>query len=235
MFIRLPVPMIQNVAAMGSNPFADAYLSTQNGTVSGNNINFTDLTIGAADTRRQVLILAGHNGGTVKHTGFSGNAGATVFTELSGMGAAPDTANANYISAWICNVQTGTTITAPQLQCDAAPTRGWMAAFVHGRGQTVTDVIETFSASANSLGGVIDVPANGAVFTHSQTSTGSNSCAWTGVTENFDEIVSATTYKTGGFYTNTGGAETNRTITADWIVDPSANIRLIALAFGAPV
>ncbi len=229
-----------NAASRGGAlaPLTDTFVSATFGTVSGTNMNFADVAVGAADSRLQVLVLVGSSVNTHKHTGVSANAGSIVFTDLAvGMGLTANTANANYVSAWIANVPAGGTLTAPQVQCDVAPSRMVLAVYTHGRGQTLSGTpIKQSTASlagATTLGGTMDIAAGGACFAISGTSTLGSDATFVGVTESFDVLVGGAYEAAGGMYSNVGGAETPRTINVDWSTDPSNNVRFIAIGFGA--
>lgn len=220
------------------NLITDTFISTSLGTVSGLNFNFADVVTGfAADSRLYLLLLFAANANTHKHNAVVANGGALVFTGLGGMGAAADTANANYVSAWIAPIPAGGTITAPQLQSDVAPGRVLMAAYVIGRAPTLSGTpIKAFSASAagaTTVGGTMDIAAGGFAAAIAATTTAANSATFVGVTETHDALNSGTHFVAGGMYINTGAAEIARAINVDYLVDPSVNIRFIAVGFGA--
>lgn len=221
------------------DPIADTFLGKQStadtASIVGNSITFADMDAGAADSRKRLLILAAHNGGATQHEGFAGT--GLTFTSLFDFSTADDTNNANCLSGWIADIPDGGTLTGLQLQCNAAavPLRGHASFYVIGRPGAPLVTIKTFAASADSLTGTSDVEAGGALLGIATTTTDLNSCDWGSGLDAVDSNykVAATWHVSTARYSNTGGAEVGRTITADWAVNPSSNLRMAVVAFGA--
>jgi hypothetical protein len=234
-----------NVAALfaGTNtePLTDTYIGARTGTVAGLTFTFPSINLGAADDRLHCLLFFVGNANTHKHLSVSGiSGGGTInFTNLAGIGTVVDTANANYVSAWIAPTPLGGTLSSITITNDVAPVRMGMQAYTHGRGATVSGTpIKAFSASAAgvTVGGTMDIAAGGFAVAFSSTTAGAGSSStWTGVTETHDAIVSSALFTSGGMYSNTGGAEVARTINDLWSINPSTNVRFIAVGFPAKI
>lgn len=213
-------------------PYADAYLGELiiNTTPTSSTYTFSNVSIGTADSRRQIILAFGTNAGTATlHSSVTANAGAITFSKLVQSLA---TANSNMLSLWQANVPTGTTLTAPILTVSASSARGTMHAWAHGRGA----MTNTASNNAGSTG-TMDVPANGLAIAHSSgTQSTASDCTWTAgiTTEDYDALQGATYYNSGGRYVNDAVADTSKTFTGNWTAGMS-NTRLVVASWGAQV
>lgn len=231
-------------SAIGYTWMADAYIETQNtdtgrgGTLDGanNEIDWTNINIGAAHPQKKLVVLCGHNGNTTRITDFQ--ATGLTFTKLASYGTADDTNNANTVAAFIADAPNGGSVTGLKSINDSAadPARGAVCFYVTMRSATLHDILKANGTSINSLSGDIDLDEDGLLIGYSQTSTASNDIAWTGLaTEDNDDFMGATTNYSSAHHVHSGGAESARTVTADWSVDPSNNIRLLVLSFAGRV
>jgi hypothetical protein len=211
-----------------SSAYTDAYLTPPAAIVSTTTTyTFGNVTGIISDARTRIIIAASTNGGTAAlHNSLTANTGAITFTKIA---QSAGTANTNMLSLWEASVPSTTTLTAPVLTCSAAPARAVLRCWAHGRGAS-TDFI---GVATNT--GTIDVPASGLVIGAAHvTDAGSPTNTFTGLdVEDYDALASGAMFLSGGRYANSGGAETNRTITATWT--SASNQRLVAAAFGAHV
>lgn len=228
------------LAALGAAPFADTYITAANGgeqaiVATQTSYAFPNVTIGDADSRRQIVLLFSTQGGTAcEHSSVSANAGGVTFA-LVARTHAGGTASTNYSSIWIANVPAGSTLTAPTLVTSAAPLRASIFGWMHGRGSTATDTITEQGNLVSS--GVIDHSANGFTIAHgTHTGVGGvpSTFSWIGVTAQYNGIGSGALKMSGGFHAG-ASAETNRTISFTTDEATPGNQRLVAAAWGAKV
>lgn len=226
----------------------DTYIGSEGLSTSTAANTFTTVSIGSPDARRRVVIAATSSGGVdCTHSSLTATlydnagspSGTVTFTKVpnSEISTAGGVAGSPNISHWQALVQTGTQIGSPILTCSAAPARVGLSYYTHGRGAALgtTPIIQA-SGSANSLTGTINIAEGGLLIGHSVTNTAGNLAGhtWTGLNSTFNglQMVSTTTYS-GGMYT--GSVEVGRTITSDYLVNPSTALRMSVIAFGAVV
>lgn len=218
---------------------ADAYIETQNtdtgrgGTLDGanNEINWTNINIGAAHPSKKLIAVCHHNGNSTRLTAFE--ASGLTFTKLASYGTADDTNNANTVAAFIADAPNGGSVTGLKVKNDsgADPARGSVSFYTTMRSATLHDILKHNDSAVNSISGNVDLDQDGLIIALSTTTTASNDCDWTGVVEDNDDFAGATNNYSAGHLAHSGAAELNRSIVADWTVDPSNNIRLLALSF----
>jgi hypothetical protein len=230
-----------NQAAL--TPLVDTYIISANGgeqynNTAGTTFTFSNVTVGTADFRRRGLFAFQTNAGSAAtHSSLAFNGGTINGTFLEGVGTNDaQTANTNFLSLWYVSIPDGTVLTSPVLTCSAAPSRCHMMGVTLGRGTMTGTPIRKGQTSTSNLTGGIDVPQNGFVLAVSSTANEAATCAWTGVTQQGTMgSANSTTEMSLAWYQSVSGAEVGRTITADWSAEPSANTRMIAVAFGAVV
>lgn len=227
----------------------DTYITAANGgeqtlVASATSYAFADLTIGAADTRRRVVLAIASNAGTLcTHTALTANAGAVVFSQIAATGTTADSASTNHVSIWEANVTTGTTLTAPTLTTSAAPNRVTLVGWTHGRG-AATDWIEMGAGSGTGLAANIDVAASGIVLGMASTTTIAEfdwtmNSVTTGITEHIDGLTDSSLRRSAITYTNGTIADVAYPLAVAYVeagVSKTVNNpRLVAAAFGAQV
>lgn len=231
------------VTANAYTDVVDTFLEKQStadtATIVGasNKTTFADVDTGNAHPNKKLLVLCGHNGNSTRLTGFNGT--GLTFTKLYSFSTEYDTNNANSIAAFVADIPSGGTVAGLEVLNDstADPVRVHASFYVMDRSATPTDLIVAFSASANELSDTLHVASYGAAFgiaTTTTTTSGTNVCDWTGLPqENCDYNVSATWHVSTARYTNASASDLlNRTMTSNWLTDPSGNVRMAVVSFG---
>lgn len=233
-----------NRAALAPGLYADAYLTAQviasGPTDSGGGVyqyTFSDVSIGAADTRRRIILAFRTNGpaGSASlHSTLTANAGAISFSQIA---MTNGTAAINNASIYEAAVPTGTTLTAPILTVtgnaveESTIARIVMHGWAHGRGAATASIAN----ASDPCTGTINIPASGLVVAVA-TATDNNpiSADWTSlaVTEHFDDLINSALRGATMSYLATV-AETGTTIAPNFTGGAGGgNERLVAAAFG---
>ena len=165
---------------------------------------FSGLAIGtAAPDRKVVVIVSGSVASRSVSSVTVGGISATLVKSQTDTNA--------IIEIWQAVVPTGTTGDVVVVWSGAMTRCGVGVWAVY---EAAIAAFDTGSSNADPMTDTLNCPANGVVIGGATNSNTVSAHAWTGITENFDDLVESVTYHTGAFLTFST-TQTGLTVTAD--------------------